>query len=118
MSIRRRRGWLSAVALATVLTGSGSLAGPVSAAQFRFNPGPWTDLAMTANAYFPQIGQAAQALAGPSQLSYSGKLTVLLVGSDHRDGGGNGERFDTIMVMAINPSNFRRARSQVMASQS
>lgn len=103
MSIQRRRGWLSAVLLATVITGSGSLAGPVSAAEFRFNAGPWMDLAMSANSFFPAIGQAAQQVAGPSQVNYSGKLTVLLVGSDYR--ANSGERLDTIMVMAINPNN-------------
>lgn len=102
MKNRRRRSWLTAIALATVLTGSGSLAGPVSANQFRFNPGPWLDLAMGANQYFPVIGQVAQAVVGPSQISYSGKLTVLLVGSDHRPN--SGERLDTIMVMSVNPA--------------
>ena len=103
MSARRMRGYVSAAVLATVMAGSGSLAGPVSAAEFRFNPSPWLDLAMSATSYFPVIGHAAQAVSGPSQLSYSGKLTVLLVGSDSRDNGGG--RLDTIMVMAINPSN-------------
>lgn len=103
MNIRRRRGWLSAVLLATVITGSGSLAGPVSANEFRFNAGPWLDLAAGAEDFIPFIDETARAVLGPSQLSYSGKLTVLLVGSDHR--ANSGERLDSILIMSINPSN-------------
>ena len=107
MSIRRRRGWLSAIVLSLVMTGTGSLAGPVSAAEFRFSAGAWIDAAMSANSFMPAIGQLAQVVAGPSQVSYSGKLTVLLVGSDFRPGGGNGERLDSIMVVSINPATDR-----------
>jgi len=89
--------------LATVITGSGSLAGPVSANEFRFNAGPWLDLATSVDEFIPYIDQTSQAVLGPSQLNYSGKLTVLLVGSDHREG--SGERLDTILIMSINPSN-------------
>ena len=97
------RGYMSAVLLATVMAGSGSLAGPVSAAEFRLNSGAWVDLAMSVNGYFPVIGQAMQQIAGPSQVSYGGRLTFLLVGSDSR--GGGGERLDAIAIMSINPSN-------------
>jgi anionic cell wall polymer biosynthesis LytR-Cps2A-Psr (LCP) family protein len=106
MSTRRHsRVFMFAIALAAVMAGSGSLAGPVSAARFRFEPAPWLDLAMTVNRYFPGLGQAAQAAIGPTALTYSGKLTVLLVGSDWRDNHNTGERIDSIMVVSINPSS-------------
>lgn len=62
---------------------------------------------MTANSYFPAIGEALQAVSGRSQLTYSGRYTVLLVGSDWRDSHNNGERLDSIMVVSINPSNHQ-----------
>jgi anionic cell wall polymer biosynthesis LytR-Cps2A-Psr (LCP) family protein len=111
MSIRRSRAGLSALLLTLVMAGSGGLAGPVSAAQFQFNPGVWLDAAMTANSYFPMIGDAIQTVAGTSQLSYSGKLTVLLVGSDWRDGNNNGERLDSIMVVSVDSSHHISAVS-------
>ncbi len=101
MRIDRKRRWLPAVALAAVLTGSGSLAGPVSAAEFKFNPGAWLDLYSKLKDYVPAVGDIAQSVAGPSQLSYSGKFTVLLVGSDWRPN--SGERLDTILIMSVNP---------------
>jgi anionic cell wall polymer biosynthesis LytR-Cps2A-Psr (LCP) family protein len=111
MSIRRSRAGLSALLLTLVMAGSGSLAGPVSAADFKFNPGAWLNAAMAANAYFPAIGEALQAISGPSQLSYNGKLTVLLVGSDWRDGNNNGERLDSIMVVSVDASHHISAVS-------
>jgi anionic cell wall polymer biosynthesis LytR-Cps2A-Psr (LCP) family protein len=105
MITRRKRGWLSSIVLSAIVAGSGSLAGPVSAAEFRFNPGAWLEAAMDANAAFPALGNVAQIVAGPSQVSYNGKLTVLLVGSDFRAGHSNGERLDSIMVVSVNPAN-------------
>ena len=105
MSIRRRRGWLSALALSAIIAGSGSLAGPVSAQEFRFNASTWIKAAMSANTFFPALGDVAQIVAGPSQVNYTGRLTVLLVGSDFREGGGNGERLDSIMIVSVNPAN-------------
>lgn len=113
MNIRRRPRWLSAVVLATVITGSGSLAGPVSAREFQFNPSTWLDLVVRANEFIPALGQVAQTLTGGTggenqALSYNGKLTVLLVGSDYRSGS---ERLDTIMVMSIDSSKVIKAVS-------
>ncbi len=109
MNIRRRRGWLSAVLLAMVISGSGSLAGPVSAAEFQFRAGPWVDLALGASKFMPALGQFAEVVSG-SQLTYNGKLTVLLLGSDWRSNS-SGERLDTIMVMSIDSSKRIKAVS-------
>lgn len=109
MNIRRRRGWLSAVLLATVITGSGSLVGPVSANEFQFRAGPWLDLAVSATKFIPALGQVAEVVSG-SQLTYSGKLTILLVGSDWRSNS-TGERLDTIMVVSIDSAKRIKAVS-------
>ena len=94
--VTRPRLPLMALMLAAVMAGSGSLAGPVSAAALEFDTMPW-------------IGLAAQ-LVGPitpSAISKGtdGRLTVLLVGSDWRPSlAGTGERTDAMMVMTINNS--------------
>lgn len=107
MSVSHRSRLLSAVALAAVMTGSGSLAGPVTAASsVRFQPGPWIELAGALGDFMPVLRDVSQAVVGPSNISYGsdGRLTVLLVGSDHRPASGTGERLDTIMVMSIKAS--------------
>ena len=109
MRISRRRGLLSALTLATVMAGTGSLAGPVSASEFHFQPGPWLNLAGSAATYVPFLEDAARIAAGPNALSYNGKLTVLLLGSDWRSN--SGERLDTIMVMSIDSAKHIKAVS-------
>lgn len=109
MRISRRRGLLSALTLATIMAGSGSLAGPVSASEFHFQPGPWLNLAGSAAMYVPYLEDAARIAAGPNALTYNGKLTVLLLGSDYRPH--SGERLDTIMVMSIDSAKHIKAVS-------
>jgi anionic cell wall polymer biosynthesis LytR-Cps2A-Psr (LCP) family protein len=92
-----------------VITGSGSLAGPVSANEFQFRAGPWVDLALGASKFIPALGPIAEAVSR-SQLNYSGKLTVLLLGSDWRSNS-SGERLDTIMVMSIDANKRIKAVS-------
>ena len=89
--------------------GVGQLAGPVSASEFRFSPGAWLDLASRMDPFVPFLDDAARAAAGENALNYSGKLTVLLVGSDWRPN--SGERLDTIMVMSIDSSKNIKAVS-------
>jgi LCP family protein required for cell wall assembly len=101
---RRLRG--VSIGLALLMTGSGALAGPVSAASFHFNPLPWLELGdAMLNNVLPG-GALLGSVVGPTSLSYGsdGRLTVLLVGSDYRPRlAGTGERTDTIMVVSINP---------------
>jgi anionic cell wall polymer biosynthesis LytR-Cps2A-Psr (LCP) family protein len=97
-----------ALLLAALMTGAAGMGGQVLAASdVHFSPMPFVNLA---NQLFGEetvldtvealTGQTAQVNAGSD-----GRITVLMVGSDHRDGGGNGERTDTIMVMSINTNN-------------
>jgi anionic cell wall polymer biosynthesis LytR-Cps2A-Psr (LCP) family protein len=106
MSYRRRqRGVLTAMLLAIAVSGMGSLAGPVAgASQTRFHPGPFFDLAWRLADFVPGLSHLAQALVGPSSIGRGSdnRLTVLLVGSDHRDGDGTGDRLDSILVLTIN----------------
>jgi anionic cell wall polymer biosynthesis LytR-Cps2A-Psr (LCP) family protein len=95
--------------LSAIITGAGSMAGPVSAAPFRFSLGPWLDMAGEFDSVFPILEPAARIAAGSNALSYNGKLTVLLLGSDWRPG--NGERLDTIMVMSIDSAKNIKAVS-------
>ncbi len=109
-SARRLRAVVFALAL--LMTGSGALAGPVSAAHFKFNPLPWLNLASDMLANVPGGSAMVQQLVGPTSLSYGtdGRLTVLLVGSDYRARlAGTGERTDTIMVVTINPNTHQVA---------
>jgi anionic cell wall polymer biosynthesis LytR-Cps2A-Psr (LCP) family protein len=113
---RRRRISGASVLLALVMAGSGSLAGPVSAAEFRFNAWPWLALAMQVEQLFPTLGQIADAVTGPSAISpgTDGRYTVLLVGSDWRERlVGTGERTDVMMVISINPKNHQMAMLSV-----
>jgi anionic cell wall polymer biosynthesis LytR-Cps2A-Psr (LCP) family protein len=95
--------------LSAVVTGAGSMAGPVSAAPFRFSLGPWMQLAGSVDQVFPILEPASRMLAGANALSYNGKLTVLLLGSDWRRR--SGERLDTIMVMSIDSAKNIKAVS-------
>jgi len=95
--------------LALLVCGSGSMAGPVSAAKFEFNSRPWLNLALETTKYIPGLPEVAQYVAGPSSLNYSGNLTFLLVGSDWRQN--RGERLDSILVMTITGSKQIRAVS-------
>ena len=108
MNRRAPRNSMLAVLLAALMTGAAGMGGPVLAASdVHFSPLPFVNLAnqifgeeTVLGAVEALTGQAAQVNAGSD-----GRITVLLVGSDHRDGGGNGERTDTIMVMSINTNN-------------
>ena len=107
MNHRLSRGSLLVLAMSALMTGAGALAGPVVAASdVHFSPLPFLQLAdgifgdqAVLNAVQTLTGQA---LVGPGT---DGRVTVLMVGSDHRDGGGNGERTDTMMVMSLNPND-------------
>lgn len=101
-----------AIALAVLMTGSGALAGPVSAASFHFSVWPWVNAGETVLDRMPFLGSLFGSLVGPSSLNYGsdGRLTVLLVGSDYRPRlSGTGERTDTIMVLSVNPKTHQVA---------
>jgi len=96
-----------ALLLAAVMTGASGMSGPVLAASdVHLSVLPWLDLAdeLLGREFVLNV---VETLAGPSQVSAGtdGRITVLMVGSDHRDGHTNGERTDTIMVMSLNPNN-------------
>ena len=84
------------------------MGGPVLAASdVHFSPLPFVNLA---NQLFGEetVLEAVEALTGQTAQvngGSDGRITVLMVGSDHRDGGGNGERTDTILIMSINTEN-------------
>jgi anionic cell wall polymer biosynthesis LytR-Cps2A-Psr (LCP) family protein len=103
---RFSRGSLFALLMAALMTGAGALAGPVVAASdVHFSP---LQLLQIANGIFGDqlVLGAVEALSGQAQVSpgSDGRVTVLMVGSDHRDGKLNGERTDTMMVMSLNTS--------------
>lgn len=107
MTRRISRHWIIAVLLAGLMTGATGMGGQVLAASdVHFSPLP---LLRLANQIFGKqtVLDTVEALTGQSQVSAGsdGRITVLMVGSDHRDGGGNGERTDTILVMSINTHN-------------
>lgn len=97
-----------AVLLAALMTGASGMGGPVLAASdVHFSPMPFVNLA---NQIFGEetVLDTVEALTGrTAQISAGsdGRITVLMVGSDHRPGGGNGERTDTILIMSINTNN-------------
>jgi len=102
---RRPHRWLTASLLALFTLGSAGVAGPVAATSGTgFHPGPWLRLAADAVDLVPGLSSVAQALVGPTAIDRGNdnRLTVLLVGSDHRDSEGTGERLDSILVMTIN----------------
>jgi anionic cell wall polymer biosynthesis LytR-Cps2A-Psr (LCP) family protein len=105
VSHRFSRTSLFVLTISALMTGAGALAGPtLAASDVHFSPLPFVRLADQIFGDQAVLG-AVEALTGtPSQVSAGsdGRLTVLMVGSDHRDGGGNGERTDTIMVMSLN----------------
>jgi anionic cell wall polymer biosynthesis LytR-Cps2A-Psr (LCP) family protein len=101
------RNSMLAVLLAALMTGSAGMGGQVLAASdVHFSPLPFVNLA---NQIFGEetVLDAVEALTGQAQVSpgSDGRITVLMVGSDHRDGGQNGERTDTILIMSINTKN-------------
>jgi anionic cell wall polymer biosynthesis LytR-Cps2A-Psr (LCP) family protein len=108
---RRLRLVALSLTLAAVLAGSGSLAGPVAAAPVSpHNLRPWLGLAADLLGDYPLIGDVLQAMVGPSSMRYGsdGRLTVLVLGSDHRPTKG-GDRTDSIMVVTINPQTRQAA---------
>src|SRR5438874_1604863 len=86
MGIFKTRARAITVLLAVFVTGSGTLAGPVSAARFHFNPLPWVQFMTSVSELVPGGEATLQTLVGPSSVSYGsdGRLTVLVVGSDWR----------------------------------
>lgn len=104
MTRRASRSSMLALLLATLMTGAAGMAGPtVAASDVHFSPLPFLNLANQIFGADTVLG-TVEALTGKAQVSAGsdGRVTVLLVGSDHRDGGHNGERTDTILVMSIN----------------
>ena len=113
MGFRRPRAWAMCGLLALVIGGTGSLAGPVSAAPFHFNALPWLSAAMDAANLFG-AEDALQSVVGPSTVSpgTDGRITILLLGSDWRPRlSGTGERTDSIIFMTIDNSNHISAIS-------
>jgi anionic cell wall polymer biosynthesis LytR-Cps2A-Psr (LCP) family protein len=110
---RRPRTFLLVLMLAIVGSGSGALAGPVSAAQFHFSPLTW--LKAAADGLNAVGGQSlVNAVFGASAISggSDGRITVMLVGSDYRAHvAGTGERLDSIMFMTIDNSHHISAIS-------
>ncbi len=107
MTVRRPRLPLIGVSLALVMAGSGSLAGPVSAAEFHFNPGPWVQMFLTVGEMVGGGTPLIETITGPTTIGKGSdsRLTVLLVGSDYRPRlVGTGERMDSLMVLTINHS--------------
>jgi anionic cell wall polymer biosynthesis LytR-Cps2A-Psr (LCP) family protein len=95
------------------MAGSGSLAGPVSAAQFHFNAWPWLEAASSVS-HLLGGDSVLNAVAGTNAISKGsdGRLVILLVGSDYRARlAGTGERMDSIMVMTINNNHQMAAVS-------
>lgn len=112
MAGRATRLRLTTLLLTLLMTGSGALAGPVSAASFHFSPWPWLNAGLDMLSSMGVGGSALTSLLGPTSLSYGsdGRLTVLLVGSDYRPRlAGTGERTDTIMVLSVNPKSHQVA---------
>jgi anionic cell wall polymer biosynthesis LytR-Cps2A-Psr (LCP) family protein len=97
-----------ALLLAALMTGAAGMGGQVLAASdVHFSPLPFLNLATqlfgeetVLDTVEALTGRAAQVSAGSDN-----RITVLMVGSDHRDGDRNGERTDTILVMSINTKN-------------
>ncbi len=113
MRNRRPRFLAMVLMLALISGGAGALAGPVSAAPFRFSPVPWIQAAMDAADLFG-AQSVIDAVAGPSSISggSDGRITVLLLGSDYRPRlSGTGERTDSIIFMTIDDSNHISAIS-------
>ena len=107
MNHRFSRGSLLVLAMSVLMTGAGALAGPVVAASsVHFSPLPFLRLA---DGIFGDqaVLNAVEAMTGQAQVSpgTDGRVTVLMVGSDHRDGKLNGERTDTMLVMSLNPND-------------
>lgn len=107
MTRRMPRNSMLAVLLAALMTGAAGMGGQVLAASdVHFSPLPFVNLANQIFGEETVLG-AVEALTGQAQLDEGsdGRITVLMVGSDHRDGKQNGERTDTIMVWSINTNN-------------
>jgi anionic cell wall polymer biosynthesis LytR-Cps2A-Psr (LCP) family protein len=111
MRTHTRRPWRAVVViLALTIAGTGSLAGPVSAANgMRFNASAWLDLAVKLDGFFPTIGDFADAMSGTAAISQGsdGRLTFLLAGSDSRFSAVS--RTDSIMIMSIKGNTISAA---------
>ena len=95
------------LALALVTAGAGALAGPVVAAAK--SPSA-ASLLLGALRAFPGIASSASSILGNSiDLGGDGRLTVLIVGSDHRYTRNIGERLDAMIVATINPQTKQMA---------
>ena len=96
----RRRGMLLSLALASATIGS--LGGPTLVSA---HPVSAVGLALTALRTFPGLAHAASSILGNNiNLGSDGRLTILVVGSDHRDTRHIGERLDSVIVATINPN--------------
>jgi anionic cell wall polymer biosynthesis LytR-Cps2A-Psr (LCP) family protein len=109
--INRRRQLLAALVLSGAVGGSGALAGPTLAApNIHYGRGAWLSIAADAGKYLPWLTNALRAVVGPTSVNYGtdGRLSVMVIGSDWRSGGG-GERMDAVMVATINPTTHQMA---------
>jgi anionic cell wall polymer biosynthesis LytR-Cps2A-Psr (LCP) family protein len=100
------RNSILALFLAALMTGAAGMGGQtLAASDVHFSPLPFINLANQIFGEDTVLG-TVEALTGKAQISEGsdGRITVLLIGSDHRDGGSNGERTDTILVVSINPN--------------
>ena len=107
MRQHRPRLWGIVLALALVMAGSGSLAGPVSAVRFQFSPLPWLNAALDA-ANLLGAQATLESIVGPRSVTggADGRITIMLLGSDYRPGlVGTGERTDSMIFMTIDNSN-------------
>ena len=107
MRNRRPRTLALVLMMALISAGAGAMAGPVSAAPFRFSPLPWLKAAMDAADLFG-AQSVVDTVLGPTSISggSDGRITILLLGSDYRPRlAGTGERTDSIIFMTIDNSN-------------
>ena len=107
---------LVATSLVLVLAGFGSLAGPTMAVGADAND---VRLAQPARCVHSRdLPRLPSSLLGNSLASASdGRLTVLIVGSDHRYTRNIGERLDALIVATINPRPSRWPRSAFHATR-
>lgn len=105
--VRVRVVLVAALALAITGTGSLPLAAAASGGALVRRTVALLDVGL---GYFTPIAPLLRELEGSQAISRGkdGRLTILLLGSDYRPGGG-GDRTDTIMVVTINPKNKEAA---------
>ncbi|MEP7360065.1 MAG: LCP family protein [Chloroflexota bacterium] len=107
---------LFALSMAMLMSGAGALAGPtLAASDVHFSPLPLLTLADQIFGDQAVLGTVEALTGNHSQVSAGsdGRVTVLMVGSDHRDNKPNGERTDTILVMSINTSTHQISAASI-----